>query len=208
MPAADKPVTSSEQLIIPRTSLSIDYANTLEWRGSTAHDTLTRLSDLITWLTSSGALTPEAAASLSRWFEQHPRHAATVFLEAIENRETLYRLLRAKALGEPLLSSDLARLNHALNQTAARTRLDDAGSHLGWRVEVKPTAPAILTAVLWSGADLLANPAPVRLRECANERCLWLFLDDSKGGTRRWCSMQSCGNRAKAHRHYLKQRQR
>ena len=32
----------------------------------------------------------------------------------------------------------------------------------------------------------------------------WLFLDDSKSANRRWCSMSSCGNRAKAHRHYMK----
>jgi predicted RNA-binding Zn ribbon-like protein len=45
-----------------------------------------------------------------------------------------------------------------------------------------------------------------RVRHCANERCLWLFLDDSKSGTRRWCSMSACGNRAKAHRHYARQK--
>jgi predicted RNA-binding Zn ribbon-like protein len=42
------------------------------------------------------------------------------------------------------------------------------------------------------------------VRECANDKCLWLFLDDSKNGTRRWCSMSACGNRAKAHRHYAR----
>ena len=38
-------------------------------------------------------------------------------------------------------------------------------------------------------------------------RCLWLFVDASKSGTRRWCDMASCGNRAKARRHYLKTKQ-
>ena len=43
-----------------------------------------------------------------------------------------------------------------------------------------------------------------RIRRCANDQCLWLFIDTSKGGTRRWCDMSACGNRAKARRHYSK----
>jgi hypothetical protein len=43
-----------------------------------------------------------------------------------------------------------------------------------------------------------------RVRRCANPECGWLFLDDSRAGKRRWCSMSSCGNRARARRHYHK----
>jgi predicted RNA-binding Zn ribbon-like protein len=35
---------------------------------------------------------------------------------------------------------------------------------------------------------------------------MWLFVDESKNGTRRWCDMTACGNRAKARRHYLRSR--
>jgi predicted RNA-binding Zn ribbon-like protein len=44
------------------------------------------------------------------------------------------------------------------------------------------------------------------VRVCAAEDCGWLFLDTSKNHTRRWCSMKSCGNRAKARRHYNKEK--
>jgi predicted RNA-binding Zn ribbon-like protein len=57
--------------------------------------------------------------------------------------------------------------------------------------------------MMWSAADLLTR-ADRRVRRCANEACLWLFIDESKAGTRRWCDMSSCGNRAKSRRHYLK----
>jgi predicted RNA-binding Zn ribbon-like protein len=74
-------------------------------------------------------------------------------------------------------------------------------------VSMRNRLPASLLApALWSAADILVGLESARLRECANDRCLWLFFDDSKNGTRRWCSMQSCGNRAKAHRHYLRQK--
>jgi predicted RNA-binding Zn ribbon-like protein len=38
--------------------------------------------------------------------------------------------------------------------------------------------------------------------ECEGEGCSWLFLDTSRNRSRRWCSMEDCGNRAKARRHY------
>jgi len=78
---------------------------------------------------------------------------------------------------------------------------------VGWAWQVAPAgplAPALLAPVLWSAGDLLAGAVHRHVRRCANERCLWLFLDQSKGGTRRWCDMASCGNRAKARRHYLR----
>ena len=68
------------------------------------------------------------------------------------------------------------------------------------------SAGALLAPVLWSAADLLVGSQLARVRQCANPACGWLFLDNSKSGNRRWCSMSACGNRAKAHRHYLRQK--
>jgi predicted RNA-binding Zn ribbon-like protein len=66
----------------------------------------------------------------------------------------------------------------------------------GWR-------PAVLAAL-----DLLAllDDRPERLRRCEHERCALWFLDTSRNGGRRWCSMATCGNRAKAQRHYRRAR--
>jgi predicted RNA-binding Zn ribbon-like protein len=105
------------------------------------------------------------------------------------------------------LPDDLRRLNEALAIAPSRTHLAQSGDGLGWAIGLKPAAAGILAPVLWSAADLLADKDSVRIRACANDQCLWLFLDDSKNGTRRWCSMDSCGNRAKAHRHYLRRKE-
>jgi len=53
----------------------------------------------------------------------------------------------------------------------------------------------------------LTGPRLDRVRRCANPECGWLFLDDSRAGKRRWCSMSACGNRAKARRHYHKSKE-
>jgi predicted RNA-binding Zn ribbon-like protein len=59
----------------------------------------------------------------------------------------------------------------------------------------------MLSPVAWSVAELLMSEDLHRVRECAGPDCGWLFMDTSKNGSRRWCSMETCGNRAKARRH-------
>ncbi|MFH9745472.1 CGNR zinc finger domain-containing protein [Streptomyces anulatus] len=59
----------------------------------------------------------------------------------------------------------------------------------------------------WYAADnrlRLVADRPDRIRPCANDACVLHFYDVSKNGTRRWCSMAGCGNRAKAQRHYAR----
>lgn len=192
-------------IVAPRPTLAIDFANTLAWRGSTPEESLHGLADVAQWCAASGAMPAGGADSMSAWARSNPAPAARVFNEAIAIREALYRILHAVASGARPAELDLATLNHMLGRTPARTALARSGESFGWRVAaMRPAAPTLLAPVLWSAGDLLTGPQFGRVRECANGRCLWLFLDDSKNGTRRWCSMQSCGNRAKAHRHYLR----
>jgi predicted RNA-binding Zn ribbon-like protein len=54
--------------------------------------------------------------------------------------------------------------------------------------------------VVRTAIDLLTSERRGRVSTCANEKCQWLFLDTSKNRSRRWCTMASCGNRAKARR--------
>jgi predicted RNA-binding Zn ribbon-like protein len=60
--------------------------------------------------------------------------------------------------------------------------------------------------VVWlvadAAAELLSSPLLGRVRKCASQACVLYFADTSRRGTRRWCSMQVCGNREKAATHY------
>jgi predicted RNA-binding Zn ribbon-like protein len=55
-----------------------------------------------------------------------------------------------------------------------------------------------------ASAQLLTGDSKRLLRRCAGaeQGCAWLFVDHSRGARRRWCSMEVCGNRAKARAHY------
>jgi predicted RNA-binding Zn ribbon-like protein len=71
-----------------------------------------------------------------------------------------------------------------------------------WADGVDPKNMVLWTVAL-SAANLLTSDKASRVRVCEDDRgCGVLFIDMSKNHSRRWCSMQSCGNRAKAHRHY------
>jgi predicted RNA-binding Zn ribbon-like protein len=193
------------EIVIPRCDLAIDFANTLAWRGGKREESLHDYTDLLAWLVNAKAFSSSVSAGFSKALASVL--ASEIRAEALALREVIYRLLHAVAGGPPALPDDLTRLNEALAEAPQRIHLAPSGDGLGWMIGLKPAAAGILAPVLWSAADLLADKDSVRIRACANDQCLWLFLDDSKNGTRRWCSMQACGNRAKAHRHYLRRKE-
>jgi predicted RNA-binding Zn ribbon-like protein len=56
----------------------------------------------------------------------------------------------------------------------------------------------VLASVARSGVELLGGPDAARIRQCEREPCTRLYVDLSRGSTRRWCDMRECGNREKA----------
>lgn len=197
-----------------RDDVCLTFANTLSWRGSEAPvERLADLGTLLDWASEAGALPAEAARQLAGRASRHPAEAERLLAEAIGLRETIYRIFAAVARGDPVREQDFAALSRALAEAPARRRLARSGEDYAWQIELVPMgragsqAAALLAPVLWSAGDLLVKGGQQRIRQCANARCLWLFLDESKNGTRRWCDMASCGNRAKARRHYLKMKQ-
>ena len=201
------PSAASDTLIIaPREDLCLDFANTLTWRGSpVAVETLHDCAGLLNWCASSLGYAGTPLRLLEDWAHATPQEALHLFDLAIAMREALYRIFRAVASRTPVAAPDLAALNYALAEAPRRGEIVPAEQGYVWRsAPLRPTVPSLLAPVLWSAADLMTRVAPQRLRQCANPKCLWLFVDASKGATRRWCEMNSCGNRAKAQRHYQK----
>jgi len=192
----------------PPDTLCLDYANTLAWRGSTAPvEALGALPDLLTWLAKAGHVALPASDAAAGWPQRHPKRAARLFAEAIALRETICRCCYALASGNAIAATDFAALNAALAAAPPRHCLVRDGDGFAWAADpMPPAAPVLLAPVLWSAADLLACSGRIRVRRCANAQCLWLFIDRSKTGNRRWCDMAACGNRAKAQRHYRRTR--
>jgi predicted RNA-binding Zn ribbon-like protein len=207
MTTAARTARRTALLLAPRADLCLDYANTLAWRGSAPEESLKSAADLFGWCVGSGVTPERIARRLRARGDAHPPRAAKLLSDALALREAIYRIFHCVGAESAPADADLMLLNDALARAPKRTRVGRSGREFGWRVDgLGPDAASLLAPVLWSAADLLVGTNRARVRYCANDRCRWLFLDQSKNRTRRWCSMQSCGNRAKAHRHYLRRK--
>ncbi|MBN3733811.1 hypothetical protein G3N98_23180 [Burkholderia sp. Tr-20390] len=188
----------------PPETLSIDFANTLYWRGSDPPtETFGTMDDLLAWCREQASV-PAGLAEACRAYGEGEGEPA-MLAHALALREALYRLFLAQAEQREPQADDLALLGGFLAEAAPRVALARIDGGYAWRIgEGRATLARLLSPVLWSAIDLLGGARLAKVKRCANDACQWLFIDDSKNGSRRWCSMSSCGNRAKAYRHYHK----
>lgn len=171
----------------------LDLTNTVFNRSDPVEDNelLKSPADVLSWCKSVGLfkgappLTDAAARKLVVDVRDVRQHAWSVFDavsrgEAVPN-ETLGSLLERSGAG--------VRARHIPRIEAALDR---------WVVDWTK-AGAIPTALSMLAVHAFFTLPPDRIRACGG--CGWLFLDSSRGGRRRWCSMSTCGNREKARRH-------
>lgn len=188
--------------------LCLDFTHTLQERYSTQRlEQLRRYDDLVAWGIFTQLLTHEEARQLLREAQAHPEQADAALQRAIETRELLYRVFYAIAGDAHPDEQDMALLNALLAGAMPHTRLvrEDGRYTWDWASD-KQEFDVMLWHVIRSAADLLTSEKLRDVRACAAEDCRWLFLDTSKNHTRRWCDMQTCGNQAKARRHYSRKK--
>ncbi len=188
--------------------LCLDFANTLGDRPvpQSREETLHSYADLVAWSEAGGSISGEEAAELMRAAARRPADAEAAFASAIVLREAIYRVFSAVVAETAPPADDLAAVTAATAEAMDHARLVSAEGHFHWAWERSPTAlRSMLRPVAWSATELLTAEEVHRVRECAGHDCGWLFLDTSKNGSRRWCSMETCGNRAKARRHRQRQ---
>ncbi|OKH99220.1 hypothetical protein A6A06_27065 [Streptomyces sp. CB02923] len=174
----------------------LDFVNTLRDRLRTPRETLLVPQDLRRWLEWAGLPTPAHPAAA--------RDAAALTL-ARELRDAVDRAVLATVDGSLPAPADLSLINRtaaALPSPAPQLAVID-----GKLVNSPPAAPAVadltagLALVAQDAVALLPSPEVLRIRVCGADHCGVRFVDRSPAHNRRWCSMELCGNRAKARRH-------
>jgi predicted RNA-binding Zn ribbon-like protein len=152
--------------------------------------------------------TPEqlsAWLSERRLLEPGARVTTADLAEAVRVREALRDMLSAKVGIE-------------VDVEAAKAEIDAAASRAGLELRFDPTCPRVeptvggvrgaVGRILVEVYDEMVDGIWERMKACRAEDCRWAFLDTSKNKSRAWCSMESCGNRAKVnayrqrHQHY------
>ncbi|SFF13361.1 Conserved protein containing a Zn-ribbon-like motif, possibly RNA-binding [Actinacidiphila alni] len=176
--------------------LCLDYLRTLRYRGTPAvTEELTDPAALAAWVRQCGPCADVPAGSVP---------SPDGLREARALREAVYALVTVAIVpgrpagtppGAGLAESARTRLNRAADHAVPAPRLAASGD-LRWHADDPVTATLALIAR--DALDLAASSGLLpRLRPCASPTCGAIFLDHSRPGTRRWCSMDVCGNQAK-----------
>jgi predicted RNA-binding Zn ribbon-like protein len=171
--------------------VALDFVNTAEERGHPdAGDVLHTPADLRMWGQRHGLLSRSASSD----------DEGAELRRAIDVRELLYALFLARVLDHRPTRTDLDRLAALVPPAYNDARLEtDTDGHLTWSWNSSQLA-TVRHVALTAAVDLLARTPPARLKQCPGEHCGWFFLDTTKRGNRRWCSMSECGQDAKTAR--------
>jgi predicted RNA-binding Zn ribbon-like protein len=182
-------ITQADPRPLTGEPLPLDLMNTRWLADDGSHDLLEMPGGLTIWL---------AAAGFSGTVPDSPDTRDAL----VATRTALYALSRPDG-------TDPAPARELLNETLRHGRIRRQLGAGGPESVVETDTPAWLAA--WQAADhflRLIEENPSRLRKCANPDCVLRFYDVSKAGARRWCSMSTCGNRAKYRTHHARQQGR
>ncbi len=188
--------------------LCLEFVNTVSGkRGINPTERLHDYRNLVSWSRQVGIFDESEVKGLLAQAQQSPEQAERVYRDAIDLREALYRIFTAVAEQREPQAGDLAILNTVLARSLGSQRLTfQNGRYCLGCLRGETDLDCMLWPVAKSAVDLATSEEELkRVRVCeatADDRCSWLFLDETRNRTRRWCSMKDCGNRAKARRFY------
>jgi predicted RNA-binding Zn ribbon-like protein len=185
---------------------ALDFVNTRPVQDGQAQELLPDFDAVLRWFQAASLLSSSAAEDLQRRWEGSAQAQQTA-----ESLRALREKLRSEILsweeGGRLRRATQEELNQLMAQHPMRTLLKTAGQRAATELYFEAHEPADLFAPLaHSAASLFANVDWRRVRKCA--QCVLHFHDSSRKGTRRWCSMQLCGNRHKVAAYAARQRRK
>jgi predicted RNA-binding Zn ribbon-like protein len=200
--------------------LALDFVNTVGGlRDEPPYgedELLTSYEDLLVWCVRLGVISEADGRRLARAAARDEKGARRALRRALELRELLYATFRPLADGAEPPAELLDRLRDADRAALASARLapDGAGAapaHGGSASAMRWTWPPPralddpLRPITHAAVELLTGGPLEHLKICAN--CRWLFLDQSRNHSRRWCSMDECGKQMKQRR-FVERRRR
>src|SRR5262245_12165981 len=168
--------------------IALDFCNSLSpTERDTLRDRILKPAGLVSWARRAGVVIDRA-----------PSAPALARLHRL--RTALIGTFHALADGHAPRAADLALLNSELAEARSIERL--VPGKTGYAIEDAPPAAIdrLRHLIARDAGDLLIGD-PRRLKRCPAHDCLWLFHDDSKNLSRRWCAMDDCGTKDKVRRY-------
>jgi predicted RNA-binding Zn ribbon-like protein len=179
----------------------LDFINTLELAKGSWQNHLATPDVALGWLIGHNLLHPDALRSERMRIEADPAYGQKLLAKVGRVRAAMHELVQASVERRPPARAALAEVNRILRTHYVTVLVPSTdGVTMGHRHEGDPIDGA-MARLTESIARYLGEGKIDRLRVCANDGCAWTFFDSSRTGRRKWCDMNTCGNRAKAARH-------
>jgi len=180
--------------------LSLDFVNTVHDRHEEPlRDLLLNYLDLVIWVYSANAINDSQKEKLLQKGLENQIKANQVYKDSLQLREAFYDFILNLINQDETSSANIQLINQRVSRVFSNLELTQLEGRfvLDWKAESFG-----LESVLWpitrAFADLVTSEDISRIKKCPN--CGYLFVDNSKNKSRRWCSMEICGNRVKAQR--------
>ena len=189
--------------------LALDFVNTIgglrDQAPSPDDELLDSYEDLLVWCERLGVISDAEHRKLGRAAARDEKAARRALRRARELRELLYATFRPLADGAQPPAELLERLRDADRDALATAHLAPAGDAMRWTWPPPRDLGDPLRPIAHAAVELLTGGPLEHLKICGN--CRWLFLDQSRNHSRRWCSMNECGTQMKQRRFVERRRQ-
>ncbi|MDR9762782.1 CGNR zinc finger domain-containing protein [Rhizobium redzepovicii] len=185
---------------------ALDFVNTVDSRGGRwGPDFLNSYDDLVAWACRLDVIDDKERDVLLVTANSSGPDAEKELGQAKDLREALYRLFLSE-FGESQISpNDLGLVADMARRGLSQQTLGQVGGTIEWRRSEAKDLDAISNRIAVLAAQLLTSRAERRpVRACQGRNCGWLFLDQSRGGHRRWCSDKTCGSNARVRKFRLR----
>ena len=187
-------------------AVCLDFTNTVSGvRGGRSHDDLISYAALVSWSQRAGLVTESEAEALRRKAASEETEAAVVLWRAHALREAIYHLFTALLADKQPSDSDLETFNRELERGTSGATLVLTSDGLQWVWRKQGGLDQMLGPLARSAATLLTSTERHLVRQCANPRCGWFFVDTTRNHSRHWCRTAVCGNNVRVRRHRHRQ---
>jgi predicted RNA-binding Zn ribbon-like protein len=182
-------------------NLALDFLNTRSGppAGPIDGDVLGDYAGLVAWAMYAGVIDPGTARGIDRTARRDQVEARRTFEHALRLRDALDGLFRAVAGGHRPPRRARAALRDEEALALSRAELDDSAGAYVWSWAGDDSLARPLGPVVHAAVELLTADELDRVKGCAG--CRFLFVDESKNRSRRWCSMEDCGAEEKMRRY-------
>jgi predicted RNA-binding Zn ribbon-like protein len=195
-----------DQLRLDGGVLCLDFVNTIpDRKDGSNRDYLGSYNDLVYWARKSKAINGPTFTALEKAGATRERSAKDYFNQALQLRDLIYRLFYPLSQQTKIKTADLDAFNKTMSRYAANLIIVPSEGGFSQKWEYETAHFQLITApIIKSAQDLLLSDKLARIKECPS--CGWLFLDTTKNGRRRWCSMEDCGSNVKALQYYYRKK--